>query len=225
MEKASTQPQNKEQNSKESSGTQRSENRRSLQGVQCHACHGFGHIAKNCRYKHRRDAEAPGRSQDSSSRLVTSTAELSDKQLEEELTKRRLDKEQELIDECIENSVNVVTGAVGPSYWLQISVESVKVPALVDTGSQSTIMSRSLLHKVFCHLKKAGKDIPKLEYPCTKFKGKGGHLINVTAQVSLILLWLWMVSLPLYQFLFSLIARMPAWLKCPPFPWYHSCTC
>ena len=76
-----------------------------------------------------------------------------------------------------------MTGAVGPSYWLQISVEGVVVPALLDTGSQSTIISRSLLHKVYCNLKKAGKDLPKLEYPCTKFKGKGGHPINVTAQV------------------------------------------
>ena len=184
VERASTQPQNKEQNSQgNNSETRRSENRRSGQGPQCHACHRFGHIARNCRFRHRRSAEAPGRSQDSNSRLVTSAAGLSDEQLEEELTKRRIDKEQELVDECMESSVNVVTGAVGPSYWLQISVEGVVVPALVDTGSQSTIISRPLLHKVFCHLKKAGKELPKLEYPCTKFKGKGGHPINVTAQV------------------------------------------
>ena len=84
----------------------------------------------------------------------------------------------------MESSINVVTGAVGPSYWLQIMVEGVAVPALVDTGSQSTIISRPLLHKVLCHLKKAGKELPKLEHPCTKFKGKGGHPLNVTAQVS-----------------------------------------
>ena len=155
--------------------------------MQCHACHNFGHIAKNCRYKHRRGAEAPGRSQDSNSRLVTSAAGWSDEQLEEDLTKRRLEKEQELINGCTESSVNVVTGAVGPSYWLQTSVEGVVVPALVDTGSQSTIISRSLLHKVFCHLKHAGRDLPKREYPCTKFKGKGGHPINVTVQVQLTL--------------------------------------
>ena len=80
-----------------------------------------------------------------------------------------------------------MTGAVGPSYWLQISVEGVVVPALVDTGSQSTIISRSLLHKVFCHLKKAGRGLPKLDYLCIKFKEKGGHPITVTAQVPFIL--------------------------------------
>ena len=114
--------------------------------------------------------------------MVTSAAELSDEQLEE-LNKRKLNKEQELVDERIESSVNVVTGAVGPSYWLQISVEGVVVPALVDTGSQSTTISHSLLHKVFCHPKMAGKHLPQLEYPCTTFKRKGGHPINVTAQV------------------------------------------
>ena len=151
--------------------------------MQCHACHHFGHIAKNCKCKQRRGAETPGKSQDSSSCLVTSAAELSDEQLGEELNKGKLDKELELVNECIDSSVNVMTGAVGPSYWLQISVEGIVVPALVDTGSQSTVISRSLLHKVFCHLKKAGKHLPQLEYLCTKFKGKGGHPINVTAQV------------------------------------------
>ena len=89
---------------------------------------------RNSRFRYRKSAEAPGSSQDSNSCLVTSAAGLSDEQLEEKLTKRRLDKEQELVDEHMESSVNVVTGAVGPSYWLQISVEGVVVPALVDTG-------------------------------------------------------------------------------------------
>ena len=122
--------------------------------------------------------------EDSNSNFVTSAAELSDEQLAKKLCKRRLDREQELVEECMESSVNVVTEAVRPSYWLQISVEGVIVPVLVDTGSQSTIISRPLLHKVFCHLKKAGKELPKLEYPCTKYKGKEGHPIDVTAQVS-----------------------------------------
>lgn len=88
---------------------------------------------------------------------------------DEQLNKRKL---EELVDECIESSVNVVTGAVGPSYWLQISVEGAVVPALVDTGSQSTIKLRSLLHKVFCHLKMAGKHLPQLVYQCTKIRGR-----------------------------------------------------
>ena len=108
---------------------------------------------------------------------------MSDEQLEQELSIRRLDKEQQLVQGSFESSVNMVTGAIGPSYWLQVSVEGVEVPALVDTGSQSTIISRSLLHKVFGHLKRSGKNLPILECPCTRFKGKGGHPISVTAQV------------------------------------------
>ena len=56
--------------------------------------------------------------------------------------------------------------------------------AMVDTWSQSTIVSRSLLHKVFKHnMEKEGKPLPKLECPSTKLRGKGGHPIDVSAQV------------------------------------------
>ena len=114
---------------------------------------------------------------------MTHVDELSDRELEQELSKCRLEKEQQLASESVESSVKVVMGAVGPSYWLQITVEGLSVSALVDTGSQSTIISRSLLHKVFKHLKENGKALPTLDHPCIKFKGKGRHPIGVTAQV------------------------------------------
>ena len=180
VEKPSTQP--RKEQGEMASGSEKREPSRQGQGPQCHACHRFGHIAKFCRQK--RGAEAPGRQKDSQTRLVTGIGELSDKELEQELSKRRLDKEQQLMSECVESSVNVVMGAVGPSYWLQISVEGLAVSALVDTGSQSTIISRSLLHKVCVHSKETGRTLPKLEYPCTKFKGKGGHPIGVSDQVT-----------------------------------------
>ena len=186
VEKAPTQPR-KEQAAKASADSEKkrdssqSSNKRG-QGPQCHNCHRFGHIAKFCWDKQKRGAEAPGKQKDSKTRLV-SVDELSDRELEQELSKRRLEKEQQLASASAESSVNVVTGAVGPSYWLQVTVEGLPVSALVDTGSQSTIISRSLLHKVFKHLKENGKALPILEHPCTKFKGKGGHAIGVTAQV------------------------------------------
>ena len=71
--------------------------------------------------------------------------------------------------------------SLGQSYWLQVSVEGMVVPVLVDKGSQLTIISCSLLHKIFCYWKKL---IPVLERPCIKFKGKGGQPICVTTQVS-----------------------------------------
>ena len=92
-------------------------------------------------------------------------SEISDGKLQQELPKKRLDREQQFVEASIENSINVVTGAVGQSYWLQVSMEGVVVPALVDTGSQSTI---SLLYKIACHLKKLGKSLPVLEHPYSK---------------------------------------------------------
>ena len=57
------------------------------------------------------------------------------------------------------------------SYWM--SMEEVIVATLVDTASQSTIISRSLLHKIFCYQKKLRNTLSVLERPCTKFKGRG----------------------------------------------------
>ena len=115
--------------------------------------------------------------------MVTTVKQLSSAELEQELSKRRLDGEQQLLDACLKSNVQVVTGAVGPSYWLEVLVEGVSVSAMVDTGSQSTIVSRSLLHKVFKHMEREGKPLPKLECPSAKLRGKGGHPIDVTAQV------------------------------------------
>ena len=47
---------------------------------------------------------------------MTCVDELSDRELEQELSKRRLEKELQLASESAESSVNVVMGAVGPSY-------------------------------------------------------------------------------------------------------------
>ena len=112
-----------------------------------------------------------------------SVADYSDKELEQELTRGKLDKEQQLADGSTK-SVNVVTGAVGSAYLLDVSVEGVIVSALVDIGSQSTIISRAFLHKVFTE---CGETPPRLQEPSTKFKGKGGNPILITAQVPLTL--------------------------------------
>ena len=117
---------------------------------------------------------------------VRSVADCSDRELEQELTRRRLDQEQQLADDPT-MSVNVVTGPVGSVYLLDVSVGGLVVSALVDTGSQSTIISRAFLQKVFAHMRKSGETPPRLQEPCTKFRGKGGNPILVTAQVPLTL--------------------------------------
>ena len=134
------------------------------QGIQCRACYRFGYIARFCRFKQKKSAEAPGKSKDP---MWLSSAEL-----EQELSKRRLDGELELLDAGLQSNVQVVTGAAGPSYWLEVLVEGVAISAMVDTGLQSTIVSCSLLHKVFKQMQREGKPLPKLECLSTKLRGK-----------------------------------------------------
>ncbi|ETX01158.1 MAG: hypothetical protein ETSY2_37740 [Candidatus Entotheonella gemina] len=152
--------------------------RKQGQGIQCRACGRYGHIARNCLQRKRQGPEAPGRQESinpkpQDSLQVHSVSDCTDKELEQELSRRRLDKEQKLAD-VTSPVVNVVTGAIGSVYQLDVSVEGLAVSAIVDTGSQSTIISRALLHKVFAHIRNSGKVPPRLQEPCTKFRGKGG---------------------------------------------------
>lgn len=77
--------------------------------------------------------------------------------------------------------------AVGPTVYLAVTVGGVPVDAMVDTGSQSTIISRALLHAIGDHAKKQGKPLPVLERPTVRLYGKdgpgGGHELVVTAQL------------------------------------------
>ena len=61
---------------------------------------------------------------------------------------------------------------------------------MVDTGSQATIISRSLLHEINSWLKSQGKSLPKLKLPSMPLYGKGGpneRELDITAQVELTL--------------------------------------
>ena len=147
-------------------------------GAQCRACGQYGHVARNCLQRRRQGPEAPGRQENINARpqdslQVHSVSDCTDQELEQELSRRRLDKEQKLADGT-SPVVNVVTGAIGSVYQVDVSLEGLAVSAIVDTGSQSTIISRALLHKVFAHIRNSGNVPPKLQAPCTKFKGKGG---------------------------------------------------
>lgn len=81
------------------------------------------------------------------------------------------------------------SSVVGPTPILNATVEGVPVGALVDSGSQSTIISRSLLHQVARKLRAEGKQLPKLTKPTVKLYGKDGQSgkgeLNITAQVTL----------------------------------------
>lgn len=109
----------------------------------------MGHIARFCKTSKRPGAEESGRQKHGSSsrqsqnqsRQVQSAQDLIEHELEKELSRHRADKEQKLLDTQGESGDNLVTGAVGSSYWLSVTVEGVGVSAFIDTGSQSTIIS------------------------------------------------------------------------------------
>ena len=137
----------------------------------CFRCKSPSHWAKDCTKQLK--AEAPGRGKPSSTTSITpvSTLEqMTDEQLEDILSKRKLEREQELLKEVAQ--VDVVraeegsSGAVGPILSLKIKIEGVDVDAMVDTGSQSTVISRSMLHRIGKHPRSQGKKFPDLIYNC-----------------------------------------------------------
>ncbi len=87
------------------------------------------------------------------------------------------------------NTIIASTKAVGPLMEVTIDVEGIPILATVDTGAQSTILSRSAFHEVARHIRKTGQDVPTLELPTVKLYGKdgqkGGKELCITAQVSL----------------------------------------
>ena len=60
---------------------------------------------------------------------------------------------------------------------------------MVDTGAQSSIISRSVLHRIGGHLKRQGKPVPQLQPASLRLFGNDGkagkHELRVTAQVTL----------------------------------------
>ena len=86
------------------------------------------------------------------------------------------------------STVNTVEGAVGPTLTIELNMEGVDVMAVVDTASNSTIISHSLFHVIKCHLDSEGKTMPKLELPCVPHYGKEGTRgkpLDITAQIQL----------------------------------------
>ena len=47
--------------------------------------------------------------------------------------------------------------AVGPVLYLEVQIEGCPVTAVVDTGAQSTILSRETLHRVVKCMREAGR--------------------------------------------------------------------
>jgi hypothetical protein len=118
---------------------------------------------------------------------------MSNEQLEDLLASRRCQREQELLTTSnVHVSTVTATGetaAIGATLELDVKIAGVDVTAMVDTGSQSSIISRAVLHRIGEQLKQQGKPVPELQPASVRLFGKdgktGNHEIKVTAQVIL----------------------------------------
>ena len=79
---------------------------------------------------------------------------------------------------------------IGPLLYCDLEVEGVPVVSMVDCGSQTTIISRSLLHRIASRLQSDGKPLPELKIPTVRLYGKDGpngrNQLPITAQVDLL---------------------------------------
>ena len=160
---------------------------------QCYLCKEVGHLRRDCPKK----TEAPGRSKTSNTGIVATSQrleDLSEAQLEELLAQKQLQCESSLLP-SVDSKTNIISAstrqaeAVGPLAEVLVDIAGVPTIAMVDTGAQSTIISRTTLHDVIRHLKKSGRKVPPLELPTVRLFGKdgqkGGKQLRVTAQLSL----------------------------------------
>ena len=77
-------------------------------------------------------------------------------------------------------------GAIGPTLFLNVSIEGEKVEAMVDCGSPTTIISRSLLYSIARNMQSQGREPPELTRPVLKLYGKDGKReLVITAQTTL----------------------------------------
>ena len=82
---------------------------------------------------------------------------------------------------------------------LPLLVEAVSVDAVVDTGSQSTIVSKEFLERVDQHLQGQGKSPPSLRVPQIRLYGKSGKQLAIEGEFSLTLsIDLSVVTLPVF---------------------------
>ena len=178
--------------------------------IKCHWCGEPGHFQRDCPNKEEKSeanrSEAPEKSPPAPSantatvgaaesvcKIMVPLPGMSVQQLEAILSSRWCSNKQGLLGSTSVH-VGIVhtqgsTHARGATLELDVKIEGVKVEAMVDTGAQSSIISRPVLHNVGIHMKKQGKPVPKLEPACVKHFGKdgraGSHELNITAQVTL----------------------------------------
>ena len=114
-------------------------------GPRCFKCGSRGHKLATCPQRGR-PREAPGREQATSSAITVApgeTLEDRSRRLQEEL----VDVEYQRMAQAYAG-VDSVTGAVGPLYYAEVTIESTPVEAMIDTGSSATILSFALFKRI-----------------------------------------------------------------------------
>ena len=123
----------------------------------CYVCHEAGHLARNCPTHRNPTLESPGRSANEPATRTSAIEahgtdaqpELTEEELEFLLARCRLQKEQQLLlttqggkVACVEASTSQPSPpVVGPLFYSELEVGGVAVMAMVDCGSQTTIIS------------------------------------------------------------------------------------
>ena len=157
--------------------------------VHCFKCKKVEHYARDCPSSGGK-VEAPGQSSAKSAVLTATPVDtesalssLSNEQLEQQLAQQKLSTKVSEIQSASTDSANVhvvkansvVSDVVGSTPHLDLLLGDVSVSALIDSGSQSTIISRKLLHKTVRKAHSGGKPLPSLKVPVVKLFGKGGN--------------------------------------------------
>jgi len=80
---------------------------------------------------------------------------------------------------------------MGSALFVELVIEGVPVCALVDMGTQSTIISRPVLHSIGRCREQKGYPLPLLRRPTVQLHGKdgarGGHELDTTANLDVAL--------------------------------------
>ena len=104
------------------------------------------------------------------------------------MSRRQLVEEQKGLRDTVSAVTASTTevGVIGPTLFLDVSVEGEKVEAMVDCGCPTTITSRSLLHAIARNMQRQGCKPPELTRPVLKLYGKDGKSeLVITAQTKL----------------------------------------